>query len=52
MVLRLPMLALAVLAAALAVPAVRGSALAAAAWVRDGFVVVFVDAANFVSGCF
>lgn len=52
MVLRLPLFVLAVLTVAVTVPDVRSGLIAAAEWMRDGFIVVFVDAANFVGGCF
>ena len=52
MVLRRPVFALAALPFALAIPDVRSAALGAVEWMRTGFVVLFVDAANFVSGCF
>ena len=52
MTLRLPLLALALLAAVIAFEDTRAAALAAAGWIVDGFLFVFVDAANYISGCF
>ena len=46
------LLLLAAATAGALVMAFPGPVAAAAQWLADGFLVVFVDAANFIQGCF